>query len=58
MCVCVCVCVCTVGDCLPPAGHDAITQLDDLWDADDLFGVVALIRQKHQEEENIGYDRL
>lgn len=42
--------------CLPVAGHDAITQLNDLWDADDLFGVVALVGQQNQEKENTGHD--
>lgn len=41
---------------LPAAGHDAVTQLDDLGDADDLLGVVALVRQQHQEEEDVGND--
>ena len=27
----------TVCHCLPPAGHDAVTELDDFRDADDLF---------------------
>lgn len=48
----------TVGDSLAAAGHDAIAQLDDLGDADDLLGVVALVGQQHQEEENVGYDGL
>lgn len=47
----------TVRYCLSSAGHDAVTQLNDLRDADDLFGVVALIRQQNQEEENVGHNR-
>ncbi len=46
----------TVCYCLPVAGHDAIAQLNDLWDADDLFGVVALIGQQNQEKENVGHN--
>ena len=59
-----CVCVweregaLTVGDSLAPAGHDAVAQLDDLGDADDLLGVVALVRQQHQEKEDVGDDGL
>ncbi len=44
----------TVCYCLPVAGHDAIAQLNDLWDADDLFGVVALIGQQNQEKKMLG----
>lgn len=33
----------TVSDSFPAARHDAVTKLDDLWDADDLLGVVTLI---------------
>lgn len=46
----------TVCYCLPVTGHDAIAQLNDLWDADDLFGVVALIGQQNQEKENVGHN--
>lgn len=46
----------TVCYCLPVAGHDAIAQLNDLWDADDLFGVVALIGQQNQEKKNVGHN--
>lgn len=45
-------------DSLPAARHDAVTQLDDLRDADYLLGVVALIRQQHQEEKDVGNDGL
>lgn len=48
----------TVCDSFPAAGHDAITQLDDLGDADYLLGVVTLIRQQHQEEKDVGDDGL
>lgn len=48
----------TVRDSLPAARHDAVTQLDDLRDADYLLGVVALIRQQHQEEKDVGNDGL
>ena len=34
-------------------GHDPVTQLDDLGDADDALRVVALIRQQHQEAEDV-----
>ena len=47
-----------MGDGLPAAGHDAVTQLDDLGDADDLLGVVALVRQQHQEQEDVGDHRV
>lgn len=45
-------------DSFPAARHDAITQLDDLGDADYLLGVVTLIRQQHQEEKDVGNDGL
>lgn len=44
--------------CFSAACHDTVTQLDDLGDADNLFGVVALIRQQHQEEKDVGNDGL
>lgn len=46
----------TMCDSFSAACHDAVTQLNDLWDADDLLGVVALIRQQHQEEKDVGND--
>lgn len=48
----------TVCDSLPAAGHDAVTQLDDLGDADYLLGVVTLVGQQHQEEKDVGNDGL
>ncbi len=48
----------TVRDGLPATRHDAVTQLDDLGDADYLLGVVTLIRQQHQEEEDVRNDGL
>ena len=45
-------------DSLPATGHDAVTELDYLGDADDLLGVVALVRQQHQEQEDVGNDGL
>lgn len=48
----------TMCDSLPAARHDAITQLDDLGNADYLLGVVSLIRQQHQEEKDVGNDGL
>lgn len=36
--------------------HDAVAQLNDLWNANDLLGVVALIRQQHQEKKYVGND--
>lgn len=47
-----------MSDCFSATCHDAVTQLDDLGDADNLLGVVALIRQQHQEEKDIGNDGL
>lgn len=47
-----------MGDRFSAASHDAVTQLNNLWNADDLFGVIPLIGQEHQEEENIGNDCL
>lgn len=43
-------------DGFPAARHDAVTELDDLGNADNLLGVVAFIRQQHQKEENAGDD--
>lgn len=48
----------TMCDGFPATRHDAVAQLDDLRDADNLLGVVALIRKQHQEEENVGNDGL
>lgn len=48
----------TMCDSLPAACHDAVTQLDDLGNADYLLGVVSLIRQQHQEEKDVGNDGL
>lgn len=48
----------TMCNSLPAARHDAITQLNDLGDADYLLGVVTLIRQQHQEEKDVGDDGL
>lgn len=48
----------TMCDSLPAARHDAVTQLDDLGNADYLLGVVSLIRQQHQEEKDVGNDGL
>lgn len=45
-------------DSLPATGHDAITQLNDLGDADYLLGMVTLIRQQHQEEKDVWNDGL
>lgn len=33
----------TVSDSFPATCHNAIAKLDDLWDTDDLLGVVTLI---------------
>lgn len=43
-----------MGDRLSAASHDAVTQLNDLWNADNLFGVITLVGQQYQKEENIG----
>ena len=56
--VCVACIPLTVRDSFPAAGHDAVTQLDDLRDADYLLGVVTLVRQQHQEEKDVGNDGL
>lgn len=48
----------TMCDSLPAARHDAVTQLDDLGNANYLLGVVSLIRQQHQEEKDVGNDGL
>lgn len=45
-------------DSLPATRHDAITQLNDFGDADYLLGMVTLIRQKNQEEEDVWNDSL
>lgn len=45
-------------DSLSATRHDAVTQLDDLGNADYLLGVVSLIRQQHQEEKDVGNDGL
>ena len=45
-------------DSLPAACHDAITQLDDFGDTDNLLGVVPFIRKEHQEEKDVGNDGL
>lgn len=47
-----------MGDRFSAAGHDAVTQLNNLWNAYNLFGVITLIGQQHQKEENIGNDCL
>lgn len=46
----------TVCDSFPAARHDAVTQLDDLGNADDLLRVVALVRQQNQEEKDVWND--
>lgn len=48
----------TMGDSLPAACHDAVTQLNDFGNADYLLGVVSLIGQQHQEEKYVGNDGL
>lgn len=48
----------TVRHGLPATGHDAVAELDDLGDADDLLGVVAFVGQQHQEEEDVRDDGL
>lgn len=48
----------TMGDSLPAARHDAITQLNDFGNADYLLGVVSLVGQQHQEEKYVGNDGL
>ena len=48
----------TMCDSFPAARHDAVTQLDDLGDADYLLGVVALVWKEHQEEKDVGDDGL
>lgn len=48
----------TVSDSLPAARHNAVTQLNDLGDADYLLGVITLIREQHQEKKDIGNDGL
>lgn len=40
------------------AGHDAVTELDDLGHADDGLGVVLAIRQQHQEVEDLRDEQL
>lgn len=45
-----------MGHSFPPTGHDAITQLNDFRNADDLLRVVPFIGQQYQEEEHIGND--
>lgn len=49
-------CPLTVGDRFPAARHDAVAQLDDLGDADNLLGVVTFVRQQHQEEKDVWDD--
>lgn len=46
----------TMCDGFPATCHDAITQLDDLGNADYLLRVVALIRQQNQEEKDVWND--
>lgn len=46
----------TMSNSFPATCHDAVTKLNDLWDTDDLLGVVTLIRQEHQEEKDVGND--
>lgn len=46
----------TMGNGFPATGHNAITKLNDLWDTDNLLGVVTLIWQEHQEEKYVGND--
>lgn len=48
----------TMCDSFSATCHNAITQLDDLGNADNLLGVVAFIRQQHQEEKDVGNDGL
>lgn len=48
----------TVGNCFPATRHDAVAQLDDLGDADNLLGVIAFVRQQHQEEKDVRNDGL
>jgi len=43
----------TMCNSFPPTGHDTITQLNDLRNSDYLFGMIPLIRQQHQEKEDI-----
>lgn len=47
-----------MGDRLSATSHDAVTQLNNLWNADNLFGVITLVGQQHQKEEYIGNDCL
>lgn len=47
-----------MGDSLPAARHDAVTQLNDFGNADYLLGVVSLIGQQHQEEKYVGNNGL
>lgn len=42
-----------MGHGLPAAGHDAVTELDDLGDANDLLGVIAFVGQQDQEEKDV-----
>lgn len=44
----------TMCNSFPPTGHDTITQLNDLGNSNYLFGMIPLIRQQHQEKEDIG----
>lgn len=44
----------TMCNSFPPTGHDTITQLNDLGNSNYLFGMISLIRQQHQEKEDIG----
>lgn len=44
----------TMCNSFPPTGHDAITQLNDLGNSNYLLGMISLIRQQHQEKEDIG----
>ena len=43
----------TVGGRRLTASHDSITQLDDLWNADDALGMITFVRQQDQEVEDV-----
>lgn len=45
--------VLTVCRWVEAAGHDAITQLDDLWHHDNCLAVVSLVRQQNQKVEHV-----
>lgn len=47
-----------MGDRFSATSHDAVTQLDNLWNADYLFGVITLVGQQYQKEEDIRNDCL